>query len=72
MITPSDSLSNLFNLKAYFSNNLTFTYKDGCTTAIKNGVEKEIVGNYLIQTSDGLLKLSFDPADGEFWYVLEK
>lgn len=60
-----------YNLLAVFNNGLVFKYEDGVVRAWLNGKEIEVTNQYLVQTPDGLLKASFDPYDGEFWYVFD-
>lgn len=68
----SDKNPNLYNLLAVFNNGLVFKYEDGNVRAWLDNEEVEVTNHYLVQTPDGLLKASFDPKDGEFWYVFEK
>ena len=60
-----------YNLLAVFSNGLTFKYSDGAARAWLNGEEVEVTNKYFVESPEGLLKLSFDPTDGEFWYVFD-
>ncbi len=68
----SDKNPNLYNLLAVFNNGLVFKYEDGNVRAWLDNEEVEVTNHYLVQTQEGLLKASFDPKDGEFWYVFEK
>lgn len=70
-ISESKNKEGFYNLEAKFSNGLTFKYKDGKTSALQEGKELVITNRYLVDTPQGTLKLSFDPSDGEFWYVFE-
>ena len=60
-----------YNLLAVFKNGLVFKYEDGVVRAWLNGKEIEVTNHYLVQTPDGLLKASFNPTDGSFWYVFD-
>ncbi|PIB23585.1 hypothetical protein [Maribacter sp. 4G9] len=60
-----------YNLLAVFNNGLVFKYEDGVVRAWLNSKEIEVTNHYLVQTPEGLLKASFDPVDGEFWYVFD-
>ena len=60
-----------YNLLAVFNNGLVFKYEDGAVRAWLDSEEIEVTNHYLVETPEGLLKISFDPKDGEFWYVFE-
>ncbi len=68
----SDNYPNLYNLLAVFNNGLVFKYEDGNVRAWLANEEVEVTNQYLVDTPEGLLKASFDPKDGEFWYVFDK
>ncbi len=70
-IMRSNNESENYNLLAVFTNGLVFKYDDGKVRAWLDNKELKVTNHYLIQTPDGILKLSFDPRDGEFWYVFE-
>ncbi|MGB5944011.1 MAG: hypothetical protein WBG71_14100 [Leeuwenhoekiella sp.] len=70
-ITPSESKPGRYNLLVTFTNALTFKYEDGVARAWQNGDELEVKNKYLVQTPEGLLKLSFDPSDGETWWFFD-
>ncbi|MEQ3656309.1 MAG: hypothetical protein ABNH00_10635 [Dokdonia sp.] len=55
-----------------FSNDVVFYYRDGKAEAWQNGKTLEIEGKYLIKTTAGTLKISYNPTNKEFWYVFEK
>ncbi len=60
-----------YNLLAVFNNGLVFKYEDGNVRAWLDNEEVEVTNEYLVETPEGLLKASFDPKDGEFWYVFK-
>ncbi len=60
-----------YNLELTFSNDLLFSYQDGDVKATQKGVDLIIVNHYLVQTEEGLFKISFNPANGQLWYVIE-
>ena len=70
-IMLSDKNPNLYNLLAVFNNGLVFKYEDGNVRAWLDNEEVEVTNEYLVKTPEGLLKASFDPKNGEFWYVFE-
>ena len=55
-----------------FSNGVVFYYRDGKAEAWQNGKELNISGKYLIETSAGIIKLSYVPTNKEIWYVFDK
>jgi hypothetical protein len=55
-----------------FSNGVVFYYRDGKAEAWQNGKELSITGKFLIETSTGIIKLSYNPSNKEIWYVFEK
>lgn len=70
-IEKSTTVKNTYTLKAIFSNGLVFEFINGKVSAKQNDVDLEIKNKYLVQTKEGLFKLSFYPENGEFWYVIE-
>lgn len=70
-LCTSNKNKNLLNLLLVFDNAVVFKYEDGQARAWQNGTEIKVTNKYLVQTSDGLLKVSFDPKDGETWWVWE-
>ena len=70
-ITKSDLNPGTYNLSLVFSNNLIVRYDSGKISAWQNGKTLNVKGNYLVQTLEGLLKLSFEPKTGETWWVFE-
>uniref|UniRef100_UPI00404A58D5 hypothetical protein n=1 Tax=Flavobacterium sp. TaxID=239 RepID=UPI00404A58D5 len=71
-IEKSSTIENTFTLKAVFSNGLIFEFIDGKVSAKQNDINLEIKNQYLVQTNEGLFKISFYPNNGEFWYVIEQ
>ncbi|AGC76069.1 hypothetical protein LX97_00744 [Nonlabens dokdonensis] len=63
--------NGVYELLAVFSNGLIFKYSDGIAWAWINGDKVPVTNHYLVESPEGLLKLSFDPKDGEFWYVFD-
>ena len=70
-IEKSANIENTYTLKAVFSNGLVFEFVDGKVSAKQNDIELEIKNKYLVQTKEGLFKISFYPKNGEFWYAIE-
>ncbi len=63
--------NGVYELLAVFSNGLVFKYSEGKAWAWINGDKVPVTNHYLVESPEGLLKLSFDPKDGEFWYVFD-
>ena len=70
-IKKSTTIENSYTLKAVFSNGLVFEFADGHASAQQNDITLEIKNKYLVQTKEGLFKISFYPKNGEFWYVID-
>ncbi len=58
-----------FNLLLVFNNGLVFRWFDGLARAWQDGEEIDVTNRYLVQTNNGLLKVSFDASDGETWWI---
>ena len=71
-LIPSSTNADQYNLKMTFSNGIVFTYTDGKYKATLDGEELYIKGKYLIESKLGTAKLSFNPSNGEVWWVFEK
>lgn len=71
-LTKSDTLQDAFNILVVFSNSLAVKYEDGVIRAWQNGDEIILENPFIIETSEGLLKFSFDSQNGEFWYVFNE
>ncbi|GAA0871771.1 hypothetical protein GCM10009117_09170 [Gangjinia marincola] len=67
----SSSKENMTNLSLVFSNGIIFYFKDGNAQAWLDGTELEIKGEYIINSTLGTLKLSYDPYTTDLWYVFE-
>ncbi len=59
------------NVVMEFSNGIVFTYADGKCNASLNGTYADVKGKYLITTEFGLIKISYNPKNREFWWVYE-
>lgn len=55
-----------------FSNDVTFYYRDGKASAWQNGNDLKIDGKYLIETKNGIIKLSYNPSNKKIWWVFDK
>ena len=58
-----------FNTIIEFENDIFFNYIDGDVTITQNGKELELVGKYVAKTSEGYLKISYNPDSKKYWYV---
>ncbi|WP_298894470.1 hypothetical protein [uncultured Psychroserpens sp.] len=72
-ITDSKINSGLKNLEFELSNGIMFKYTDGKYKAYFKKEENylNIKGKYLIESKLGVLKLSFNPKNGQVWWVFE-
>jgi len=72
-VTDSEVLKGKKNLYFELSNGITFKYIDGKYNAYLNedGNYLNIVNKYLVKSKMGTLKLSFNPINGETWWVFE-
>jgi hypothetical protein len=52
-----------------FENDIFFNYLDGEAKITQNGKTLKLVGKYVAKTSEGYLKLSYNPKNKELWYV---
>ncbi len=52
-----------------FENDIFFNYIDGKAKITQNGKTLELLGNYVAKTSEGYLKMSYNPENKEYWYV---
>lgn len=60
-----------YNLEIEFSNSLHFEYKEGKVIAKQKERILEVKNKYLVATHEGLFKISFNPYNGAFWYVID-
>lgn len=59
------------NVLLVFNNGVVFRYFDGEARAWENGDEIAVEGSYLVYASAATLKISYNPENGEIWYVAE-
>jgi len=52
-----------------FENDIFFNYLDNEAKITQNGKTLKLVGKYVAKTSEGYLKLSYNPKNKELWYV---
>lgn len=71
-VTKSLTKANKYNLEFTLSNGITFTYVDGKYNAKLNNKYLNIYGKYVIKSKLGTLKISFNPRNGETWWVFEE
>ncbi|NHF58007.1 hypothetical protein FK220_001555 [Flavobacteriaceae bacterium TP-CH-4] len=60
------------NILLVFDNDLVFRYFNGEVRAWYDGNEVPIQGMYLIDTPQGTMKISYEPIQGELWWVFEE
>ena len=72
-VTDSEDFKGKKNLYFELSNGITFRYSDGKYNAYLNDEENylNIVNKYLVESKMGTLKLSFNPNNGETWWIFE-
>jgi hypothetical protein len=59
------------NILLVFNNGLVFRYFDDVARAWFQGDEVEISGKYLVKIPGGTAKISYNPKNGETWWVFE-
>ena len=59
------------NVLLIFNNGLVFRYFDGNARAWWDGEEIEMHGKYLVRTPEGTAKISYNPKNGETWWVFD-
>ena len=52
-----------------FENNIYFQYQDGQVKITQYGKTLKLLGKYIAKTTEGYLKLSYNPENKELWYV---
>jgi len=52
-----------------FENDIFFNYIDGKVEITQNGRPLKLLGKYVVKTSEGFLKISYNPKTKEYWYV---
>ncbi len=70
-LTNSQNFYGLKNVELTFSNGVVFTYVDQKATATLNGKPLEVTNKYLIYSSLGIHKVSFNPSKGKVYWVFE-
>ena len=63
--------ANLKNASFLFSNGVEARYIDGEMSATLNGEELNVRGKYFIYFQNRVIKLSYNPKNGETWWVVE-
>tara|TARA_R110001632_G_scaffold43376_1_gene109949 strand:- start:100494 stop:101081 length:588 start_codon:yes stop_codon:yes gene_type:complete len=71
-VTDSTIKKGKKNLVFKMSNGIKFQYTDGTYFATYYDEYIDVVGKYVIKTKTGTLKLSFNPNNGETWWVFQK
>jgi len=71
IITDSKKNNHRKNLVLKFTNGIEFSYIDGVVTATLDGKELYIENSYLIYSKLGVAKISFNPKNGETWWVFD-
>lgn len=59
------------NLLLVFDNDLVFRYFDGQARAWYQGDELPVEGNYIVALPSKVAKISYNPDNGEVWWVFE-
>ncbi|WGD34993.1 hypothetical protein [Olleya sp. YS] len=70
-LLPSAEKLNTYNATFEFSNGIKASYKDGKMMATLDGKTLKIENKYLIYSDYGLIKLSYNPNNGETWWVFD-
>jgi hypothetical protein len=70
-VTDSKTLEGKKNIEFKLSNGITFNYTDGLYSATLGDKNLTVKNKYLIYSDLGILKLSFNPSNGEVWWVFE-
>ncbi len=71
-ITNSKQLTGQKNLIFELSNGIIFTYTDGKYLAKLDGKYLNVTNKYIVRSKIGILKLSFNPNNGEVWWIFDK
>lgn len=72
VVAASDERPGRYNLKLYFKNGLQFHYIDGQARAELDGEPQIVEGAYIVHTDLGTAKISFNPENGDTWWVFTK
>ncbi|MGB3606690.1 hypothetical protein, partial [Psychroserpens sp.] len=70
-MTISEENPKTYNATFTFNNGIVALYQDEKMTATLENEPLKIEGHYLISSKYGLIKLSFNPNNGETWWVFE-
>ncbi|WP_435415800.1 hypothetical protein [Polaribacter aestuariivivens] len=71
IITTSKTNPNRKNLTLKFTNGIEFSYTDGKVRANLDGKDLYVENKYVIYSKLGIAKISFNPKNGETWWVFE-
>lgn len=72
IVSDSRTLKGKKNLIFELSNGIQFEYFDGKYNAHLDNQYLNIKGKYVIESKLGILKINFNPNNGEIWYFFEK
>lgn len=70
-VTDSKIKIGYKNLEFELNNGIEFKYTDGMFYARLKNQYLDIKGKYIIESKLGILKLSFNPENGQVWWVFE-
>ncbi|KOY50798.1 hypothetical protein [Polaribacter dokdonensis] len=71
-VTNSKNKKGRKNLVLKFTNGITFKYTDGKIEATLNDKDIYVEGKYVLYCKLGVAKISFNPKNGETWWVFDK
>ncbi|WGK63902.1 hypothetical protein [Croceiramulus getboli] len=60
------------NILVIFNTGLVFRYFDGVARAWYDNEEVDVRGRYLVDTPEGTAKISYNPQNGELWWVFDR
>lgn len=74
IVSDSKKIKGSKNIVFTLSNGIIFNYTDGKYYAYLHNEENflNIEGKYLVESDYGILKISFNPKNGEVWWVFDK
>lgn len=70
-LTVSKKNPNNYNATLTFSNGIVFNFNDGKYNAKMKGKYVDIKGEYMVKVKEGILKFSYNPSNGEVWWIFE-
>ena len=70
-VTNSKNKKGRKNLVLKFTNGLSFKYTDGKIEATLNDKSIYVEGKYVLYCKLGVVKISFNPKNGETWWVFD-